>query len=178
MKKKQTNRQEVVEVPQGNGVEVKTSQLVVSGSGKSFQIPFNSKTISAKVDGSALTLATIGKATRPKVALLNTLVALVKNTFLGISSGFSKKLQVVYSHFPVTVEVKGKEAVIKNFLGEKLPRTANIVGDTKVDVKGQDITVSGVDKYAVGQTANNLIIATKIKEKDRRIFQDGIYPVS
>ena len=67
---------------------------------------------------------------------------------------------------------------IKNFLGEKQPRKTTVIGEkTKVEVKGQVLTISGPDKDAVGQTASNIKQATKIKEKDSRVFQDGFYAV-
>jgi large subunit ribosomal protein L6 len=45
----------------------------------------------------------------------------------------------------------------------------------KVTVKDRDIIVEGADLEAVAQTAANIEKATKIKDKDRRIFVDGIY---
>jgi len=73
------------------------------------------------------------------------------------------------------MEVRGSEVVIKNFLGEKSVRRAAIVRGAKVDVKGQEVTVHGPDKEAVGQTCSNLLNATKITKRDERVFQDGIY---
>ncbi len=108
-------------------------------------------------------------------AYVKTTESIISSMLKGVSEGFEKKLKVVYAHFPVTVEVKGKDILVKNFQGEKHPRKTVIVGDTKVEVKGQNITVSGADREAVGQTAANLKSATKIKGKDGRIFQDGIY---
>jgi large subunit ribosomal protein L6 len=81
----------------------------------------------------------------------------------------------VYSHVPVTVKVEGKRVLIQNFLGERSPRVAKIIGDTAVEVSGDEITVSGIDKEAVGQTARNIEQATSIKYRDLRVFQDGCY---
>ena len=67
--------------------------------------------------------------------------------------------------------------MIKNFLGEKQPRKTRIVGNTKLEVKGQEVTVSGCDKDAIGATIANLRTATKIKDKDPRVFQDGLYVI-
>lgn len=78
-------------------------------------------------------------------------------------------------HFPIALEVKGNTLLIKNLFGERIPREAKIVGDTKLEVKGQEIIVKGVDIYDVGQTITNIRKACKVKQKDTRIFQDGIY---
>ena len=84
-------------------------------------------------------------------------------------------MQVVFSHFPINVSAKGKEIEINNFTGEKKPRKAEIVGNTKVEIKGKEIILKGINKEEIGQTAANLEKATKIKNRDQRVFQDGIY---
>jgi len=62
-------------------------------------------------------------------------------------------------------------------LEKKKPRVAKILGETKVKVSGNEVTVSGINKEDVGQTAANIEQKTKIKRFDPRIFQDGIYIV-
>jgi large subunit ribosomal protein L6 len=87
-------------------------------------------------------------------------------------------MKIVYAHFPMTVKVQGKTVTIDNFLGERSPRVAKIIGDdVKVQVKGDDVTITGINKEHVGQTMANIEQATKIKRRDPRIFQDGIYLV-
>ena len=49
------------------------------------------------------------------------------------------------------------------------------MGDTKVEVKGQDIILTGIEREDVGQTMGNIEQACRITKFDRRIFQDGIY---
>jgi large subunit ribosomal protein L6 len=49
------------------------------------------------------------------------------------------------------------------------------VGGCKVSVEGEDVVVRGLDKEAVGQTAANIELATKVRRKDPRVFLDGIY---
>ena len=72
----------------------------------------------------------------------------------------------------------GISGSIDNFLGERSPRKAKIIGDdVKVSVKGEDVTITGINKEHVGQTMANIEQATKIKGRDPRIFQDGIYLV-
>ena len=109
---------------------------------------------------------------------LNTAKALVEAKIYGVQNGYWKKMVVRYSHFPIKVKVQGNEVIIENFYGEKAPRKAKIVGNTKVEVKGQELLVSGIDKYEVAQTAANIREATKLhgrRRKDIRKMQDGIY---
>ncbi len=167
-----------LEIPQGIQVEIKEKSLAITKNGKTFEVSFDNKIINVKVGEGHLIFNAIGKLTRSKAAQIGTVAAHVRNAFIGITTGFSKKLQVVYSHFPVSIEVKGNQVAIKNFLGEKVPRTAKVIGDSKIEAKGQEVFVTGSDKFSVGQTANNLMTATRIAKKDRRIFQDGIYLVS
>ena len=110
-------------------------------------------------------------------AMINTTLSHIKNMIRGVREGYTKKMVVRYSHFPMNLEVKGNKLIIKNFIGEREAREARIVGKTTVKVKGQDLVIEGVSKEDVGQTAANIRQATKIKKKDLRVFQDGIYLV-
>ncbi|NJE30558.1 50S ribosomal protein L6 [Thermococcus sp. 18S1] len=111
------------------------------------------------------------------VAIARTFKAHIANMLRGVTEGFTYKLKIVYSHFPMTVKVQGNEVVIENFLGEKNPRRAKILPGVTVRVSGQEVIVEGIDREAVGQTAANIEQATKITKWDRRVFQDGIYIV-
>jgi large subunit ribosomal protein L6 len=84
-------------------------------------------------------------------------------------------MKVLYSHFPMQVEVKGDTVEVRNFLGEKHPRETKVVGDTEVDVSEEEIVLHGPDKDHVGQTAANIEQLTYTNDKDVRVFQDGIY---
>ncbi|MCX6777433.1 MAG: 50S ribosomal protein L6 [Candidatus Micrarchaeota archaeon] len=113
----------------------------------------------------------------PSLMVTNTAKAHLANMVRGVTEGYVKKMQVVYAHFPISLEVKGGKVLVKNFLGEKKPREAVIPDGAKIEIKGQDVTVSGIDKEKVGQAAANLRTATKISKRDSRVFQDGIYPI-
>jgi large subunit ribosomal protein L6 len=114
-------------------------------------------------------------ANRRVKALVGTIAAHIENMITGVTKGFRYKLKIVYSHFPVTVKVQGDKVVIENFLGEKAPRIAKILPGVTVKVQKDDVIVEGIDIEAVGQTAANIEQATKVKDKDRRVFIDGIY---
>ena len=99
----------------------------------------------------------------------------LKNMFNGLAKPYQYKLEACNVHFPMTFKVEGNQIVINNFLGEKTPRHAKILQGVKIEVKGQTITLTSHDKESAGQTAANLETATKVRNRDRRIFQDGLY---
>jgi len=99
----------------------------------------------------------------------------VRNMFHGVTEGWEYEMEVFYSHFPMQVRAEDGEVVIENFLGEKAPRRTPVHGDTEVDVDGEEVTLSGPDIEAVGQTAADIEQLTRVTEKDVRVFQDGVY---
>jgi len=110
-------------------------------------------------------------------AMIGTISSHINNMIRGVTDGFTYTMKMVYSHFPIQLKVEAGALNIGNFLGEKKPRKARIMGETKVDVKGDELVVTGINIEDVGQTAANIQQATKIKRFDPRVFQDGIYVV-
>jgi large subunit ribosomal protein L6 len=108
-------------------------------------------------------------------ATVGTFESHITNMFHGVTDGWEYEMEVFYSHFPMKVQADGGEVVIENFLGEKAPRRTNIHGDTDVQVDGEELTLSGPDKEAVGQTAADIEQLTRVSGKDTRVFQDGVY---
>lgn len=103
----------------------------------------------------------------------------LNNMVKGVTEGFTYHLKAFYSHFPMTLAVQGQNFVVNNYFGEKVPRSADILPGVDVKVSNKvEITVSGIDKELVGQTAANIERCTTVKKRDRRVFQDGIYRLS
>jgi len=111
-------------------------------------------------------------------ALARTIASHIQNMVDGVSNGFEYRMKVVYSHFPIQLKVKKDWLLIENFLGERSPRKGKIIEGVAVKVNGADLIITGANKEAVGQTAGNIEQATRIKRRDQRVFQDGIYIVS
>ncbi|MCD6373760.1 MAG: 50S ribosomal protein L6 [Thermococcus sp.] len=167
---------EEVEVPEG--VEVAVEGNVVKVKGPKGELERELKYPGVQIfteDGKVVVFKEFPR--RRDIAIARTFRAHIANMIRGVTEGFTYKLKVVYSHFPMTVKVQGDEVVIENFLGEKNPRRAKILPGVNVKVMGQEILVEGIDKEAVGQTAANIEQATRITKWDRRVFQDGIYIV-
>jgi large subunit ribosomal protein L6 len=93
----------------------------------------------------------------------------------GVQKGFTYKLKIVFSHFPISAKVQDRTVLIENFTGERRARRAKIIGDVKVKVEAEDIVVQGLNLEDVSQTAANIEQVTKVRRKDPRIFLDGIY---
>ncbi|MCW4027466.1 MAG: 50S ribosomal protein L6, partial [Candidatus Bathyarchaeota archaeon] len=56
-------------------------------------------------------------------------------------------------------------------------RHARLIGDVEVKTTEDEVIISGIDIEAVSQSAANIQLATKIRNKDRRVFLDGIYVI-
>jgi len=111
------------------------------------------------------------------LALIKTIVSIVNNLIIGVQTNYKFVSKVAYSHFPCSVRVdeKTQNIFVENFLGERAPRKAKYPDNVKVEVKGEDVYFIGPDKEALGQTAANVKTACRIRKKDPRVFQDGVY---
>ncbi len=109
------------------------------------------------------------------MSTLGTFESHVRNMFYGVTEGWEYEMEVFYSHFPMQVSVEGNEVVIENFLGERAPRRTQVHGDTEVEVDAERVTLRGPDIEDVGQTAADIEQLTRVKDKDVRVFQDGVY---
>jgi len=168
---------EKIKIPEGVEVEVDGTRVVVKGKHGTNERKFNISSLSMEKKNNELVIG--GKViTKREKAKMNTIVAHIANMIKGVQGKFEYKLKVCFSHFPMTVELKGKEALIKNFLGEKVPRKAKIINGADVEVHGDVITINSNSIEIAGQTAANFETATRIPNKDRRVFQDGIFITS
>jgi len=130
--------------------------------------------VKIKVDSGKITFE-CEKGNKNQFKIIKTHMAHLKNIFSGLDKKYTYNLEACNVHFPMTLKVDSGKLLINNFLGEKIPRFAIILPNTNVEIKGQKITVSSHDKELAGQTAANMEKATKVRNRDRRIFQDGIY---
>ena len=167
-----------IKIPEGVTVAVEDKKVTVKGPKGSLEREFSDPRYDifismAKTDD---TFKITTSSDRRKVkAVAGTLTAHVRNMIKGVTLGWRYKMKVFHTHFPMTVEVKGKEVIVKNFLGAKSLRKGSILGNTKVSVKKDDVTVTGIDKEDVSQTAANIETSTRLSGKDRRVFLDGVY---
>jgi len=114
-------------------------------------------------------------ATKNTKRIIKTSAAHIKNMLRGVIEGYEYLLQICSVHFPITVSADKENLHIKNFLGETRERTAKILPGVIVKINGDIITITSADIEAAGQTSANIETATKIRNRDRTRFQDGIW---
>jgi large subunit ribosomal protein L6 len=128
-----------------------------------FKIADGNVTISAK------------NATKREKMNIHSYRAHVTNVIEGAANGFVYELKICSGHFPMSASVKGNNFELKNFLGESVARNLTLKEGVEVKVAGEIITVESSNKELAGQVAADLEQLTRITNRDRRIFQDGIY---
>ncbi len=116
-------------------------------------------------------------AKKKDIAMIGTIKGHIKNMILGVTDGIVYKLKVLYSHFPVKITYNKDTKIlsIENFLGEKKHRSVKLFGNINTEISHNIITLTGCNIEEVSQNAANIESVTKIKNRDRRVFQDGIY---
>lgn len=164
-----------IKMPEGVKAVYKDQTLTISGPNGTLTRTFKHPRLVLELPGKNLITIKCTMPNRRENALFGTWRSHVKNMIAGVKEDFRYKMKIVYSHFPIKVHVRDNTFVIENFLGERHPRSAKIMGETKVQVSGDQVILSGNNLEHVGQSAANIELATRIKRYDPRVFQDGIY---
>ncbi|MEM3161942.1 MAG: 50S ribosomal protein L6 [Candidatus Bathyarchaeia archaeon] len=164
----------IVQIPDDVEVTLDGLKITVKGPLGTLTRDFSKSPVSIELNGKNLKVWADWPR-KKESALVGTICAHINNMIIGVRKGFTYKLKIVFSHFPISVKVQGKTVIIENFTGERNPRRAKIIGDVKVKVAGDDILIQGINIEDVSQTAANIEQATKIRKKDPRVFLDGIY---
>ena len=165
---------EKITIPEAVNVSIDGNTLTFNGEKGSLYRVFVHPHINVQINGKNIEVICKNPRRKEK-AIAFTFAAHIKNMMHGVSNGFEYKMKTVFSHFPIKTSVEGDEFVIQNFLGERSARHAKILDGVTVEAKGENITVTGIDKEKVGQTVANIERATKVKKRDIRVFQDGVY---
>jgi len=163
-----------LQIPEGITCNYENLILTCKKDSEELKREMNIPQITIEIDNNTISL-TCGKGNKSQNKIILAFLAHIANMFRGLENKFIYKLEVCNVHFPITLKAEGDTLTINNFFGEKVPRKAKILPNVNVEIKGQNITITSADKEAAGQTAANFEKATKVKGKDKRIYQDGIY---
>ncbi|MBW2963295.1 50S ribosomal protein L6 [Candidatus Woesearchaeota archaeon] len=172
-----SNLKEEVALPEGVEANYKSGILLLKGPKGEIKRQLVSPKIKISVSKEKISLES-PKATKREKRLLYTFNSHIKNMLKGVTEGHVYELKICSGHFPMNVSVTGNELMIKNFLGENNPRKMKIKEGVKVTIEGDHVKVEGTEKEATGQTAADIELLTKVRGRDRRIFQDGIFIIN
>jgi large subunit ribosomal protein L6 len=164
------------EIPDGVTVSMDGPRVVVTGPKGTLTREMRFPGIAIEIADGIVTVST-GVTRKRVVAMVGTLASHIRNMCRGVSDGYEYRMKVVFSHFPIQLKLQGTTLVIDNFLGEKQSRFARIEPGVVAQVGNDAVTLSGIDKEKVGNSAANIEHATRIRKRDPRVFQDGIYIV-
>ncbi|KAF6247614.1 50S ribosomal protein L6 [Nitrosopumilus sp. b3] len=166
--------QDEVIIPEGVKLSLNKHMLSFVGPLGKTHKSFRTIPINIEIAENKVILNAIGNR-KKDYAILHTARSIIRNICEGLVEGYTIKMKIVYSHFPITVKVEGKKILIENFQGERAPRVTKSVGNTKVIPKGEDVILTGEVWTDITQTAANIELKSKVKNKDHRVFLDGIY---
>jgi large subunit ribosomal protein L6 len=166
-----------IKVPEGIEFKINGNEIVVSGQEGKIVKNFELGRVNLTISGDKIKIGN-EKSTKKEKKIMNTMNAHIKNMIKGVNEKYEYKLKVCSSHFPIGVELNGRNVIVKNFLGEKIPRKTTLPENVEVKIDRDIITVKSCDKEIAGIAAAKFEMVTKIRDRDRRIFQDGIFMIT
>jgi large subunit ribosomal protein L6 len=167
-----------VDVPEGVKVALHDNTVGITGPLGSNSRKVNDKFLKVSVSEKGISIEGVkrnDKLAKRAVNSERSFATELQNDINGVRKYFEVNMKIVFAHFPISMEIKNGEVRINNMIGERAPRISKIIGSTKVEVKGQDMRLYGTSRDDVNQTAANLRKTVRIRDKDSRTFQDGVY---
>ncbi|MCK5107241.1 MAG: 50S ribosomal protein L6 [Nanoarchaeota archaeon] len=163
-----------IAIPEGTQITFENDMLKVKGSKGDVERNLKNPLVKLEVKEGKVILSSI-KFTKREKKLSGTFKAHVNNMIRGSNEQHIYKLKICSSHFPMNVSMGNGELVVKNFFGEKSPRHLKLKSDCEVKIDGTDIIVKSCNIEIAGQVAADIESLTRLTNKDRRVFQDGIF---
>jgi large subunit ribosomal protein L9e len=175
--------EEVCNIPDKVEVKVQSRNVEVKGPRGTIKKAYKHVPLDifvAKTEGKKQVKVQMWLAKRKQRAKVRSVASSIQNMLRGVTTGFKYKMRLAYAHFPIQTIVTegGKKLEIKNFIGEKVSRIINAVGETKVirtEEEKDVLTIQGVNLDDVSKTCALIQQSCRVKNKDIRQFLDGIY---
>lgn len=169
---------EEINIPKETNVTIDKGMVIVKGKGEVKRKLFDKRINIEAKNNKIIISSKKEKFSKKEKKIIGTFKAHIKNMIDGANEPHKYILKICSGHFPMNVSVDKNELIVKNFLGEKVPRTMKIKEDVNVKIDGDKVTVESSDKEKAGQCAASIEQLTKRTGYDSRIFQDGIWVVS
>ena len=172
-KKKQRITKEI-ELPESLSASVDGQTFLIKGAKGDVKKVFKQHNISISVNGKKILLES-KSGTKEDKKIMGSLTAHIKNLVRGSLQRHVYILKICSGHFPMNVSVANNSLIVKNFLGEKVPRILQLKVGADVKVEGDLIHVESANKEIAGQVSADIEQLTRRPGYDTRIFQDGCY---
>ena len=166
-----------VELPSEVSASISGRILAIKGPKGEVRRMVKERSISIKI-GNGKVLLESHKGTKKDKKIIGSLVAHIKNMIRGSLQNHAYILKICSGHFPMNVSVSGSKFIVKNFLGEKVPRVLQLKEGANVKVEGELVHVVSVSKEIAGQVSADIEQLTRRPGYDTRIFQDGVYIIN
>lgn len=174
-KQKEKTYREELDLPQGLHISLNTGILSVKGPKGELKRKFAHPFVSLALEGQDKVVFTLSRFTRREKTILGTFKAHIQNMVKGVQNPYVYTLKVCSGHFPMNITCTPQQFVVKNFIGEKIPRVLSLKQGVTVQLSGDVVTVTSIDKDLAGETAGAIELLCRRPGFDRRIFQQGIF---
>ncbi len=118
---------------------------------------------------------------KKEASMVGTITGHLNNMIKGVQELYTYQVQIITSHFPATVEVQKSVVLIKNLYGRRDPIKVPFDPSVDIKVKGEIVTLTGINKEMVSQAAARLAESSRLRgrrSKDPTVFQDGLYVIN
>jgi large subunit ribosomal protein L9e len=170
-----------INVPRGVKVAINAREVEVTGKYGTLRRSFKHVPCDLKLTnfGRKIKCEMWFSTTVPRSSM-RSVVSHIDNMFTGVQKRYIHKLRFAYAHFPINSNItnSGKTIEIRNFLGEKVVRTLDMLDGCTVrksEDQKDEVIIEGTDLELVSRSAALIHQSTLVRHKDIRKFLDGIY---
>ncbi len=177
-------QEESIKVPRGVKITIKAKKVEVTGPHGTLKRDFKHLPIELWLgDCNKQVKARMYFGKSKQLSSLRSVCSHISNLFDGVQKKFEYKMRLVYAHFPINANVVngGKTVEIRNFLGEKIVRTVNMLPGVIIAKSSgvkDELVLTGADIDLTSRSAALIHQSCLSKNKDIRKFLDGIYVAS
>lgn len=164
----------IIQVPEGNEIKISDKHIVIKNGNEEVTIQYKIRDFLPKLQGNEIILEKKASNKRDKM-LINSLSSHIACAFKGMDKKYEYRLQICSIHFPMNAKIEKDHLIVKNFFGERKDRVLKITPGVEVKIENDIIIVQSPSKHLAGEQASEIEALTRIKSRDRRVFQDGIW---
>eukprot|EP00124_Ichthyophonus_hoferi_P002896 Ihof_evm10s220 gene=Ihof_evmTU10s220 len=131
---------ETITIPEDVTIAVKSRKVTITGPRGVLVREFKHLNLELRLLTAKKLRVDVWFGKRKDLACVHTICTHIKNMIKGVTLGYKYKMKYVYAHFPINVNIADdkKTVEIRNFLGERIVRTVNMLDGVTVASAGKD----------------------------------------